>query len=47
MYLFIYNILHIVSNPTCFNASVSSSGSLNIVLANVKKNIRIIKITTQ
>jgi len=28
----INNILNIISTPTCFNASSSSSGSLNLVL---------------
>jgi len=32
IYLFIYNILYIVSTPTHFNASASSSGILNLVL---------------
>ena len=31
-HIYINNILHIVSIPTCFNASASSSGSLNLVL---------------
>ena len=36
---YINNILHthIASTPTCFNASASSSGSLNLVLAKVTK----------
>jgi len=41
----LYNdiILYIVSTPTCFNASASTSGSLNFVLC---ESYKIIKITT-
>jgi len=40
----INNILYIVSTPTCFSASASSSGSLNLVLC---WSYIIIQITTQ
>jgi len=30
--MYVNNILYIVSTPTCFNVSVSSLGSLNLVL---------------
>jgi len=32
IYVYINNILYNVSTPTCFNASASSSGCLNLVL---------------
>jgi hypothetical protein len=35
IYIYINNILCTVSTPTCFDASSSSSGSLNLVLAEV------------
>jgi hypothetical protein len=41
---YINNIIYIVRTPTCFNASASSSGSLNLVLC---WSYKIINITTQ
>jgi len=38
------NILYIVSTPKCFNASVSSSGSLNLVLTEVTKLLKLLKL---
>jgi hypothetical protein len=37
----VYNILYIVSTPTCFNASASPSGSLDLVLAQGKKLLKL------
>jgi len=42
--IYIDSILYIVSTPTCFDASASSSGSLIILLC---WSYKIIKITTQ
>ena len=39
-----YNILSTVSIPTCFSASASSSGSLNLGLANVTKLLELLKL---
>jgi hypothetical protein len=36
----INNILYIISTPTCFNVSTSSSGNLNIVLCSSYKIIK-------
>ena len=36
--------MYIVSTPTCFNASASHSGSLNLVLARVTKLLRLLKL---
>jgi hypothetical protein len=44
IYIYIYinnNILYIVSTPTCFNASSSSSGSINLVLAKVTEFLKL------
>ena len=38
MYIYINNILYIVSAPTCFDASASSSASLNLLLYKSYKN---------
>jgi len=35
IYIYINNILYIVSTPTCFNASASSSGSLILIKINL------------
>jgi len=37
-------ILYIASIPTCFNASTSYSGGLNLVLAKVTKLLRLLKL---
>jgi len=37
IYIYINNILYIVSMPTCFKETASSLGSLNLVLAKVTK----------
>jgi hypothetical protein len=47
IYIYINNILCTVSPPTCFNASGSCSGSLNFVLCQSYRIIKIIKVTTQ
>ena len=42
IYIYINNILYIVSTPTCFDAyALSSSGSLNLVLAKVTKLLKL------
>ena len=38
---YINNILYIVSTPICINASASSSGSLNLVPAEVTKLLKL------
>jgi len=38
---YINNILYIVITPTCFNASASSSGNLNLVLYLVTKLLKL------
>ena len=40
IYIYINCILHTVSTPTCFSASASSSGGLNIVRAKVTKLLK-------
>ena len=39
--IYINNILYTVSTPMCFSASASSSGSLSLVLAKVKKLLKL------
>jgi len=39
--MYINRTLYTVSTATCFNASASSSGSLNLVLANVTKLLKL------
>ena len=40
-HIYINNISYIVSTPTCFSASASSSGSLNLVLNEVIKLLKL------
>jgi len=44
IYIYINNILYIVSTATCFKASAPHSGSLNLVLARVTKLLRLLKL---
>jgi len=40
MYMYINNILFIANNPTCFDASASSSGSFSFYFAKVIKIVK-------
>jgi len=44
IYVYINNTVYIVSSPTRFDASVSSSGSLKLVLVKVTKLLRLLKL---
>jgi hypothetical protein len=44
IYIYINNALYIISTPTCFNASASSSGSLYFYFANITKFSNIVEL---